>query len=108
MHKNQRIYGGVGMNMSVFFLLLSAVVFAIGFYEMRKIHANAFGVGLFLVVLQYVVLPWVVVFISWFVKIGADGTVPVATYLQGLFIVSIILGIYWLGKLWSSYMKKGV
>ena len=96
------------MDMNLFYLFVAAVVFVFGVFEIRRVDAqkNSFAVGLFLFVLQFIIFPFVIDFISWFIRMGTVAKVPQATYLQGLFLSSIFIAIYYFFKVYTYYLKN--
>ncbi|MEM0157874.1 MAG: hypothetical protein QXN26_07455 [Thermoplasmataceae archaeon] len=95
------------MNLQELYLFVSAVVFIFGLYEIYRVDnsKNLFGSGLFLFVVQFVILPFVIDFLSWFIKVGADSTLPVADYIEGLFLSSIFVAIYYFFRSYNYHMN---
>ncbi len=96
------------MDMNLFYLFVAAVIFVFGIFEIRRVDAqkNTFAVGLFLFVLQFIIFPFVIDFISWFIRVGTAATVPQATYLQGLFLSSIFISIYYFFSVYEYYLQN--
>ncbi len=95
------------MDMNLFYLFVAAVVFVFGVIEIRRVDSqkDSFTTGLFLFVVQFVIFPFVIDFISWFIRMGASANVPQANYLQGLFLSSIFIAIYYFFKVYEYYLK---
>lgn len=96
------------MDMNLFYLFVSAVVYVFGLIEIKRVdkQKDSFATGLFLFVLQFVILPFTIDFVSWFIKMGAESSVPIATYLQGLFIGSVFIAIYYFFRTYDYYLKN--
>jgi len=98
----------MGMS-TMFYLVISAFVFIFGLYEMYRadVNKNIFRAGIFLFMLQFVVLPFVIMFVDWFIIVGAMAQVPEVDYVHSLFLGSIFIALYYFFKTVPSYMHLG-